>query len=82
MSNDIRRITLKADKAIGITKPFDGSSVQGVAFNLAFIAQKNPTLAVSILELYQQASTIDASDPAHPDEDYTLAFDELKKLFK
>lgn len=82
MSNDIRRITLKANKAIGITKPIEDSPIQGVAFNLAFIAQKDPNLSVKILTLYQDASQLESDGPTAPDEDFSLALEELKKLIK
>jgi hypothetical protein len=79
MSTDTAKITLKRDKATGITNNPD---IQGVAFNLSFIASKNPNLAVSILKAYKTASKIKPSDPSQPDEDFSLAFDEVKKLIK
>lgn len=81
MADDITRITLKNDKATGITKFPSEADIQGVAFNLGFIASKDPTLAVSILKDFEKAKTITQNSPAHPDEDYSLAFDEIKKLF-
>lgn len=77
MSADTTRITLKKDKAIGIT---NSPNIQGIAFNLSFIASKNPNLAVSILKAYKEASEIRQGDSSQPDEDFSLAFDEIKKL--
>lgn len=80
MADDITRITLKQGKATGITQPGNTPDIQGVAFNISFIASKNPTLAAAILKNYQEAFDISPSDPQYPDEDYSLALDEIKKL--
>lgn len=77
MADDITKITLKVNKATGITNSPD---IQGVAFNLGFIASKNPNLAVSILKAYKLASAIKIDDLSQPDEDFSLAFEEIKKL--
>lgn len=79
MAKNSTHITLKDDKATGITQ-FEGVDIQGVAFNIGFIASKNPTLAATILKNYREAFAIKADDPSHPDEDYSLAFEEIKKL--
>lgn len=80
MAQDRTHITLKEDKATGITQPEGDADIQGVAFNVGFIASKNPALAVTILKNYKEAFAIKAADPSHPDEDYSLAFEEIKKL--
>ena len=80
MTNDSTRITLKSDKTTGITRFPSESDIQGVAFNLGLIASKNPNLAVSILKIYEAASKIKMNDPTYPDEDFSLAFEEIKKL--
>lgn len=74
------KLTIKADKATGITSSTHGSRVDAVGFNVAFILQKNPTLAVNILKLYKEASEIKASDPSHPDEDFDLALEAMKDV--
>lgn len=75
-------ITLKAGKAVGISSKTYGANIDGVAFNLDFIASKNPVLATTILSLLKEASALSETDPAHPDEDFGLAFDNLKDLLK
>lgn len=81
MANDNTRITLKSDKATGITEFPSEADIQGVGFNLGYIAAKDPTLVVDILKDYERAKKITKDSPAHPDEDYSLAFEEVKKLF-
>lgn len=76
MTDKITHITLKDNKATGIAV----GNVPSVAFNLLFIASKNPTLAAQILTLYKEAFAIKEDDPSHPDEDFSLAFEEVKKL--
>lgn len=80
MAQDSTRIALKQDKATGINQPEGNAGIQGVAFNISFIASKNPALAATILKNYKEAFAIKADDPSHPDEDYSLAFEEIKKL--
>ena len=72
------RIILKAGKAVGISSRAYGSNIDGVAFNLDFIVSKNPVLATTILSLLKEASALSETDPAHPEEDFGLAFDNLK----
>jgi hypothetical protein len=43
-----------------------------MAFNLVFIALRKPKLAVELLRLYNEAHTIQASDPQAPEEDFEL----------
>ncbi len=81
MANDSTRITLKSGKATGITEFPSEADIQGVGFNLGYIASKDPTLAVDILKDYERAKKITQDSPTHPDEDYSLAFEEVKKLF-
>lgn len=75
-------IALKPGKAVGIASKAYGANIDGVAFNLDFIASKNPVLATTILSLLKEASALSETDPAHPDEDYGLAFDTLKDSLK
>jgi hypothetical protein len=75
-------ITIKSDKPTGLSSRAYGAKLDGVAFNLAFIASKNPTLATAILNSYKEAAALSANDPAHPDEDFDLAFSDLTDLLK
>ena len=76
------QITIKSDRPIGISSRAHGAKLDGVAFNIAFIASKNPTLATAILRSYKEAAALVESDPAHPDEDFDLAIADLEDLLK
>jgi hypothetical protein len=58
-----------------------GSNVNALAFNLDLIASKNPDLAIAIMELYEQAKSIDSSDSVSTDQDFALALKRLSELF-
>lgn len=73
------QITIKSDKAAGISSRAHGANIDGVAFNLEFIASKNPVLATTIMKLYEEAAALSADDPSHPDEDYDLALENIRK---
>ena len=75
-------ITIKSDKPVGLSSRAHGAKLDGVAFNLAFIAAKNPVLATEILRIYKEAAVLSLNDPAHPDEDFDLAFSDLNDLLK
>jgi hypothetical protein len=72
------QITLKDSKATGLSSRAHGANIDGVAFNIGFIAQKNPVLATNILKNYKEAATLSPDDPEHPDEDFDLVIDALK----
>lgn len=76
------QITIKADRPIGISSRAHGAKLDGVAFNIAFIASKNPTLATAILQLYKEAAALTENDPVYPDEDFDLALAKLEDLLK
>ena len=76
------QITIKSDKPIGIASRANGANLDGVAFNLEFIASKNPTLAIAILKSYKEVAALSENDSVHPDEDFNLAFSDLEDLLK
>lgn len=73
-------LKIRADKATGISSRMHGANMDAVGFNLAFIALKNPKLAVDIINLYSQAQAIKETDPKAPDEDFELFNEALKNL--
>lgn len=78
--NKETHIKLKANKATGIASMSGGSNINGIAFNVDFIAEKDPALAVDLLDNYEKASALSPSDPEHPDEDAALALEKLKDI--
>jgi hypothetical protein len=75
-------ITIHSDKAVGLSSRMHGANVDAVAFNVDLIAQKNPTKAVEILDLYKEVKHITPETPAQPDEDFGLAADQINKTIK
>ncbi|MFZ2513658.1 MAG: hypothetical protein WAW63_04350 [Candidatus Saccharimonadales bacterium] len=78
---DESRITMKSENPTAITSTAMGSNVNALAFNLDLIASKNPDLAIAIMELYEQAKSIDSNDPVSTDQDFALALKRLSELF-
>ena len=74
------QIVIKSGKPTGLSSRAFGANIDGVAFNLEYIASKNPTLAAQIAKNYKEASEITDSTPKHPDEDFDLAFEDFKDL--
>lgn len=72
-------ITIHSDKAVGVSSRMHGANVDAVGFNIDLIAQKNPTKAVEILNLYKEVKEITPETPAQPDEDFGLATDQINK---
>lgn len=75
-------ITIHSDKAVGLSSRIHGANVDAVAFNVDLIAQKNPTKAVEILDLYKEVKDITPETPAQPDEDFGLAADQINKTIQ
>jgi hypothetical protein len=82
MDDKPTHIKVDQDSPTGTSSKAHGANVDAVAFNISFIASKNPTLSVQILKLYADAYKISPSDPPHPDEDFELALGGLPDPFK
>lgn len=72
-------LTIHSDKAVGISSRMHGANIDAVAFNIDLIAQKSPTNAVKILDLYKEVKDITPETPAQPNEDFGLAADQINK---
>jgi hypothetical protein len=73
------KLNIREDRPTALASSVHGSNVDAVGFNLLFIAQRNPKLAIEILKLYTQAHEIQENDPAAPEEDFALFADEVGK---
>jgi hypothetical protein len=51
-----------------------------IGFNVPFLAQRNPKLAVEAMKLYALAHKVQENDPQAPDEDFALFTDEVAKI--
>ena len=78
---DESRLTIKSGNPTALTSSAMGANVNALAFNIDLIARKNPNLAIEIMKLYEQAKNIHPDDPAKPEEDFALAFEQLRNLF-
>lgn len=76
------KLSLREDRPTAISSSAHGSNLDGVGFNIAFIAVRNPKLAVEILELYALAAKINETDPEAPDEDFSLFADKVANIIK
>lgn len=76
------QIQLKDTSPTGISSRAEGANIDGLAFNITFIASRNPMLAVELLKLYEKAHVIKQDDSPHPDEDFATALDNLPNPFK
>jgi hypothetical protein len=63
--NHVRKskLTLRSDRAVGIASTRHGAALDIVGFNIVFITERSPTLAVEILRLWRQASRLKPDDP-------------------
>lgn len=72
-------ISIRADKAVGISSRVHGANIDAIAFNIDLIVEKKPTKAAEILDLYKEVKDITPDTPAQPDEDFGLAADQINK---
>lgn len=73
-------VSIREDKATGLSSRIHGANNDVVAFNLDLIASKKPAVAVRILDLYEEAKNITSDTPVQSDEDFGLAADKLRKF--
>ena len=70
-------ITLKSSSPVGISSRAYGANIDGAAFNLDFIASIDPNFATEIVHMLDKARRMKANGPAHPEEDFAKAFNDL-----
>lgn len=71
------KITLRSDRAVGASSREHGGNLDTLGFNIRFIAERRPQLAVEILRLWKEASHLRPDDPVAHEEDFTAALDDL-----
>ena len=76
----VTQLKIREDRPTALSSSAHGANLDAVAFNLAFIALRNPKLAVELLKLYDRAHQIKENDPKAPEEDFALFTDELLKM--
>lgn len=75
-------VSIHSDKAAGISSRVHGANIDVIAFNIDLIAEKRPTKAVEILDLYKEVKDITPDTPPQPDEDFGLASDQINKTIE
>ncbi len=73
------KLNIREDRPTALASSAHGSNVDAVGFNLLFIAQRNPKLAIEVLKLYAKAHEIQEDNPAAPEEDFALFANEVGK---
>jgi hypothetical protein len=74
------KLNVRDDRPTAITSSAHGSNIDAIGFNVAFLAARNPKLALSILKLYEEAHSIQASDEQAPEEDFAMFATALNKI--
>jgi hypothetical protein len=81
---DIKKtsITVRSDKTVGVSSRLHGANIDAIVFNVDLIAEKNPTKAVQILDLYNDVKDITPESLPQPDEDFGLAAEKINETLK
>lgn len=74
------KLNIREDRPTALTSSVHGSNIDAIGFNLLFIAQRNPKLAVEIMKLYDLAHKVRENDPSAPSEDLALFAQEVAKV--
>jgi hypothetical protein len=74
------KLNLREDRPTAISSVAHGSHLDAIGFNIAFLATRNPKLAIEVMKLYELAHNVQEDDPAAPDEDFALFAEELAKI--
>jgi hypothetical protein len=77
---DTTKLQIREDRPTGLSSVVHGSNLDAMGFNIAFIALRNPKLAIEIMRLYDEAHKLQSDDPKAPDEDFKLFTETLTAL--
>ncbi len=75
------KLSVREDRPTAIASSSHNANVNAMAFNIIFIALRNPKLALEVMRLYDEAHKLQENDPNAPEEDYALFAEELRKSF-
>jgi hypothetical protein len=76
----VTKIAIREDMPTALTSSRHGANLDTVGFNIKFILEREPNLAVEIFKLYDQARQLRPDDPMAPEEDYRLAGDRWSRF--
>jgi hypothetical protein len=74
------KLGIREDRPTALSSTAQGSNLDAIGFNIAFLAARKPKLAIEIMKLYALAHTVQENDPTAPDEDSALFADEVVKI--
>jgi len=74
------KLNIREDRPTALSSSVHGSNLDAIGFNIAFLAARNPKLAIEIMKLYALAHQVQEDDPSAPDEDFALFADEVAKI--
>ena len=74
------KLNIREDRPTALSSSVHGSNLDAIGFNIAFLAARNPKLAIEIMKLYALAHKVQEDDPSAPDEDFALFADEVDKI--
>jgi len=74
------KLNIREDRPTALSSSVHGSNLDAIGFNIAFLAARNPKLAIEIMKLYALAHKVQENDPSAPDEDFALFTDEVAKI--
>ncbi len=74
------KLNVREDRPTAISSSVHGSNLDAIGFNIAFLASRDPKLAIEVMKLYARAHEIQESDPQAPDEDFALFADEVTRM--
>lgn len=53
------KISLRSDRATGISAVHNGANINGMAFNIEYISEKSPEIAKTLIDLYEEARALE-----------------------
>lgn len=78
----VSKLTVRSDLPTSVSSSVHGANVDALGFNITFIAQRRPQLAVELVRLWREARELTSDTPLAPDEDMHGAEAELARLRK
>ena len=76
----ITKLTIRDDRPTGLASSAQGSNLDAIGFNVAFLASRSPRLAIEVMKLYALAHKVQEDDPQAPDEDMAMYADEISRI--
>ncbi len=76
------KLNIREDRPTALSSSAHGSNLDAIGFNIAFLAARNPKLAIELIRLYDEAHRVQVDDPEAPEEDFALFIEALADLMK